>query len=83
MRNPGRRQDAAQAPRARLSPPSQIQSPPVPQRCFVRRSFLATNSTTRKRKPSADCTTITAVGAYQRQLVPAPQHLPKVRKADK
>ena len=62
-RNPGRRQDAAQALRGRSSPPSQTPSPPVPQRCFVRTSFSARASTTLKRKPPAAFAAITAAGA--------------------
>ena len=82
-RHPSGQQNAAPAPRARTTPPTQAQSPPVQQRCFVRRSLSARDGTSRKRKPSADAAALTAPGAGQGQLVPAPERLSKVRKADK
>ena len=81
-RTPGPQQDAAQALRARSSPSSHSQDPPVPQQCFTCTSFSARDSATRKRKPSTD-STIAKAGVGHGQLVLTPERLPKVRKADK
>ena len=61
-RAPGCQQDTTRAPRSRSSPAAQAQGPPAPQRCFVRRSFLARDGAARKRKPSADPVAITGPG---------------------
>ena len=82
-RHPSGKQIATPAPRARMTPPTQAQGPPVQQRCFVRWSLSARDGTSRKRKPSADAAALTAPGAGQGQLLPAPERLSKVRKADK
>ena len=74
-RHPSGEQHATPAPRARTTPPTQAQGPPVEQRCFVRRSLSARDGTSRKRKPLADAAAITAPGAGQGQLVPAPERL--------
>ena len=80
-RHQGDQQQVTPAPRARTTPPAQAQGQPVQQRCYVRRSRAARDGTSRKRKPSADAAALTALGAGQGQLVPAPERLSKVRKA--
>ena len=80
-RHQGSQQHSTSAPRARTTPPAQAQGPPVQQRCYVRWSRSARDGTSRKRKPSAGADAVTAPGAGQGQLVPAPERLSKVRKA--
>ena len=79
----GRQQDTATAPRARSSPTTQAQGPPIQQRCVVRRSFSARDGAARKCKPSGDQITIAGPGTGHGHLVPAPEGPPKVRKANK
>ena len=82
-RHPSGEQHATPARRARTTQRTQAQGPPVHQRCFVCRSLSARGGTSRKRKPSADAAALTAPRAGLGHLVPAPERLSKVRKADR